>query len=87
VTATSNPSFAGNAIKSIRFDELRLAQIEAPGQPASTVPFTASYPAGTTQAIFVIKRTAAGSLMARMTVTDDCGTWPTFIGAGPEAGW
>ena len=87
VSTTANPSFGANALKSIRFDEIRLAQIEAPGQPASAVPFTVSYPAGTTQATFVIRRTAAGALLTQMTVTDDCGTWPTFVGAGPTAGW
>jgi hypothetical protein len=87
VRTTANPSFGANALESIRFDELRLAQIEPPGQPASTMPFTLSYPAGAAQATFLIRRTAAGSLMARFTVTDECGSWPTFVGAGPGAGW
>jgi hypothetical protein len=88
VTTTSNPSFGAHALTSIRFDELRRAEIEAPGQPAtSAVPLTLTVPAGATQATFVIRRTAAGELMARFTVTDSCGAWPTFVGAGPDAGW
>jgi hypothetical protein len=26
-------------------------------------------------------------MMVRFTVNDDCGAWPTFIGAGATAGW
>ncbi len=87
VSTTSNPSFGANALKSVRFDELRLAEVEASGEKSSVVPLTLNYAAGTTQASFVLHRTASGSLMARFSVTDDCGTWPTFVGAGPGAGW
>jgi hypothetical protein len=57
------------------------------GQLAGTVPFTVTLPVGATQTSFLVRRTAPGPLMARMTVTDTCGAWPTFVGAGPDAGW
>ena len=87
VSVTSNQSSGTNTLKSVQFDEIRLAQVTVPGQPASTVPFAVTYPTGTTNGSFVVKRLTAGSLMIRLTVTDACGAWPTFVGAGPDAGW
>jgi len=87
VSTTSNQGFGANPLHSIRFDQLRLAQIVLPGQTVSTVPFTLTAPAGATQASFVIRRTGPGQLMTRFTVTDGCGSWPTFVGAGSHAGW
>ena len=58
------------------------------GERSGTVPLTlGSYPPGTTQVSFILRRTTAGALLARFTVADDCGTWPTFVGAGPATGW
>ena len=87
ISTTSHAGFGANALRSIRFDQLTLASVQAAGQPPSAVPFTVTPPAGTTQASFTIRRTGPGALMARIIVTDNCGTWPTFVGAGPTAGW
>jgi hypothetical protein len=87
VTTSTNPGSVTNTLRSIHFDETRLAILQVPQYPDGPAPFTATYAPGTTHTSFAIRRTAPGSLMARFTVTDDCGAWPTFIGAGPTAGW
>jgi hypothetical protein len=88
ITMTSNPSFGANPLKQIRFDELRLVEVDVLGEKSSVVPHILSnYPPGTVQTSFILRRTAAGSLLARFTVTDDCGAWPTFVGAGASSGW
>jgi hypothetical protein len=87
VTTTSNPGAAANTLRSIRFDETRLANLDVPQYPVGPAPFTSTYVAGTNHTTFAIIRTAPGPLLVRFTVTDDCGTWPTFVGAGRTAGW
>jgi hypothetical protein len=87
VSTSLNPGQSTNTLRTIQFDETRLAVLEVPGRPTGPAPFTVTYPNGTTQASFVIQRTSPGSLLTRFTVTDDCGPWPTFVGAGPSAGW
>ncbi len=85
--ATTTPNHPTNLIRSIQFDELTHASVEVPGKPVSAVPFTVQYPNAAAQASFVVQRTAPGPVMVRFTVTDGCGTWPTFIGTGPSGGW
>jgi hypothetical protein len=87
VATSTNPGAAANTLKSIRFDESRLARLDVPQYPVGPAPFTATYAAGTNHTTFAIIRTAPGPLLVRFTVTDDCGTWPTFVGAGTNAGW
>jgi len=87
ITPGSNAGFAANAVKSIQFQQATLAVFEVPGQQPSPGPFTETYPNATAQTTFVVRRTGAGSVLARFTVTDNCGTWPSFVGGGPSAGW
>jgi glucose/arabinose dehydrogenase len=87
VGTTSNPGSAANTLKSIHFDETRRAVLAVPQYPVGPAPFTSTYVPGTNHTTFAINRTAPGALLVRFTVTDDCGSWPTFIGAGPTAGW
>ena len=87
VATTTNPGQPANTLRSIRFDETRRAILDVPQYPVGPAPFTSTYVPGTNHTTFAIIRNAAGPLLVRFTVTDDCGTWPTFIGAGPTAGW
>jgi glucose/arabinose dehydrogenase len=87
VSSATTPGHPPNVIRSIQFDELTRASVEVPGKPVSTVPFAVPYPAAPSQADFLVQRTAPGAEMVRFTVTDDCGTWPTFIGTGTSGGW
>jgi len=41
-----------------------------------------SLPAGSTTAQVVVTRSAPGAFTARLTVTDDCGAYQTFVGGG-----
>ena len=53
---------------------------------AQTVPFTVTYPPGTTQATFYVARLTAGQTSTvSLVATDGCGDWPTFVGGGPSA--
>ena len=88
ITTTSHPGFRPTALKQIRFDELRLVEVDVLGETTSVVPFVlGNYPPGTTQASFILRRTDPGTLLARFTVMDACGAWPTFVEAGPSSGW
>ena len=87
VSVNSHAGFTPNTLKSIAFQQARNATYEIPGQAASVGPVTASYPSGAAQTTFVVRRTAPGAVQANFTVTDNCGAWPTFVGAGPSAGW
>jgi hypothetical protein len=87
VSTTTHDGFPTNQLKSIQFQQAQNAAYEITGQPSGVGPYTVNYPNGTTQATFIVKRTAAGTAQARFTVVDDCGTWPTLVGAGPAAGW
>jgi hypothetical protein len=87
VATSSNPGGPANTLRSIQFTDSRLATLEVPGYPNGPAPFTSTYAPGTNHTSFAIRRASAGSLLVRFTVTDDCGTWPTFVGAGPTAGW
>jgi hypothetical protein len=55
--------------------------------PFAAKTIAATYVPGTFHTFFTIRRSAPGALLVKFTVVDDCGAWPTFIGAGPSAGW
>jgi hypothetical protein len=85
VTATTNAGTPTNQLVSIRFDPGTNAAVYAE-LFAQSVPFTVSYPAGTTQATFAVGRLTAGQAStASLVITDGCGAWPTFVGGGPSA--
>lgn len=87
VSTTGNPGAAANTLRSIRFEQTQRAILDVPQYPVGPAPFTSTYVPGTFHTTFAIIRNAPGPLLVRFTVTDDCGTWPTFVGAGPGAGW
>ncbi|MGE3272234.1 MAG: PQQ-dependent sugar dehydrogenase [Chloroflexota bacterium] len=87
ISTTTHAGFPTNTLKSIQFQQATLAQFEVPGKPVGPGPFTVTYPSGATQTTFVVRRTGPGSALARFNVTDDCGSWPSFVGAGQSANW
>jgi glucose/arabinose dehydrogenase len=87
VSVANNTGFSGNVLKSIQFQQAQNSVYELPGQTAGAGPFNVTYPNGPSQTAFVVRRTAAGTAQAHFTVTDTCGAWPTFVGAGPSAAW
>ncbi|MCC6174614.1 MAG: right-handed parallel beta-helix repeat-containing protein [Chloroflexi bacterium] len=83
VSATSDTANPGNVLKTIQFSRpAQNATVEIPGQASvGTSPIT--FPAGTRQMVFVIKQTTPNQpATVPFTVTDNCGTWDSFAGAG-----
>lgn len=71
---SSNPSSSVNAL------------IDVGGQTGRTGRFSVGLPAGSQSATFYVRRAAAGqAVTVPLVVTDLCGSWPTFVGAGPVA--
>lgn len=87
ISTSTHAGFPTNTLRSIQFQRAQNAAYEITGQPSGTGPYTVNYPNGTTQTTFIVKRTAAGTAQAQFSVVDDCGSWPTLVGAGPTAGW
>jgi len=49
---------------------------------------TVTLPANTTVQQFTVRRAAPGAATtAKFTVTDTCGSWPSFVGGGTGAGF
>jgi hypothetical protein len=75
------PNTVGNA----------LVEAPAPAQPVLPPPGTAppasiTLPPGTTAYVFFVQRATPGAATTLpFTVTDACGSWPTFVGGGPGA--
>jgi N-acetylneuraminic acid mutarotase len=66
-----------------------LIDAPAPATPVldgAALPTSVTLPAGTTSYTFYVRRAVAGvATTVSFTVTDSCGTWPTFVGGGPGA--
>lgn len=63
--------------------------VDVPGVAGSfTGAYTLAAPADLTELTFLVDRQQAGQpVTVPMIVTDDCGAWETFVGAGPGATW
>lgn len=87
VTASDTGPPTQNILHSLRFDALDNATVTLGGQ-IHPLPFTHTPPAGATIASFSVQRVAAGvPSTVHFTVTDACGTWPSFVGGGTKAGF
>jgi plastocyanin len=84
---------AGNVLRTLQFGAAASAVIDwgtpslpnAPNNSPGNV--TVTLPGGTQQATFFVRRTGSGAAgTVPLTATDNCGDWPTFVGAGP-GGW
>lgn len=86
VTATDTNAL-NNRLQSIAFGALQNAQVTLNGA-AITDGQVVTLPAGTTTQTFTVRRAAAGQpTTVPLTVTDACGSWPTFVGGGTGAGF
>lgn len=72
---------SGAPISALRFAALNNAAVEADRQPYRR-PATHRLPQPATGATFIVRRLAPGPLTVAFVVTDACGEWPTFVGAG-----
>jgi len=84
ITAGRSDATPINRLRELRIGEARNAVIEVNGQSVgqgAVVPIVD----GGQPFIFFVGRRAAGAVQVPLTVVDDCGPWPTFVGGGPTA--
>jgi hypothetical protein len=81
-TSSGTPS---NGLERIVFGAVQNSSVQINGGSAgsgATVPLN-----GAERVVFVVTRQATGqAMMVPFTVRDRCGDWPSFVGAGPNAG-
>jgi parallel beta-helix repeat protein len=75
-----------NTISQIQFQPAQNASVEIGGQAHPGGSFVQPMAPGTLQTTFTVRRLTAGQASTvPLTVVDDCGGWPTFVGGGPAA--
>jgi hypothetical protein len=83
LTVTVSATGTQNALKALRFGAASNALIDvgaSSGQPGG---FDVSLPPGTSTISFVVRRPSTTlATTVPLVVVDDCGEWPTFVGAG-----
>jgi CSLREA domain-containing protein len=76
-----------NRLVELRFGTFQNGTVRLNGQPVAsgaTLPLTGT----PTQVTIIVQRTVAGpATTIPLTVVDECGVWPTFVGGGPNAGF
>ena len=85
VTVTASGS--NNWLTSLSVTQTAGASVEVTGQAPRTGAFSASVPTGAVSTQFWVRRVGGGAATVRLTVTDRCGEWQTFVGGGPGAGF
>ena len=85
VSATSNAGFT-NAIQAITWGGLTNATVEVVGIGRVSQGQRTALPANTQSVTLLMSRVTAGQpFTVGLTVTDACGDFPTFLGAGANA--
>jgi glucose/arabinose dehydrogenase len=83
VGASDAPGLTNNTLASIVFGRADNALVTAGSQANRPGGFSIDLPGGTRQTHFTVRRVQPNRPMqVDLTVTDQCGTWPTFVGAG-----
>ena len=85
IRAVENGPMLPNRLRSIDFRVPENAIIYIGSDPARDGAFTLDLPFRPRQAEFVVAQRVPGPMKAEFTVVDDCGPWPTFVGAGIDA--
>src|SRR2546423_1786507 len=81
--ATDAGGLTNNALSTVAFGRVDNALVTAGGQVDVRGNFTVQLPAGTRQTRFTLRREQPNRPMrVDLVVTDQCGPWPTFVGAG-----
>lgn len=81
LTASQIITLSDNFLTQIQVTRLDNTTLLVNGTPA-TAGQTVTLPAGTASAQVIVTRIAHGAFTARLAVTDDCGSWSTFLGGG-----
>ena len=83
---TVSAADASIPLRSIQFGAAKNGLIDANGQVGSTGNLNWPLPPGAQQVTFTVRRAVQGqAVTVPLTVFDDIGAWPTFVGGGPEA--
>lgn len=87
IQAQSSPNAPGNSLSQLNFQSFAGGVVDLPGgQQGLATPGPVSLPAGTTTTQFNVRRNpGAQAATISLTVTDNCGSWATFVGGGASA--
>ena len=73
-------------IREIGFQDMRNATISIGSQSGATAPFTYRPSAYVDVVQFSVARPGSSSWTVNLSIVDDCGAWPTFVGGGENSG-
>jgi len=86
ITAEASAGAPNNTLHALRFGAATNALIDIGATTGGSGDFTANLPSAPQQVTFTIRRAIAGqATTVPLVVVDDCGDWPTFVGAGQGA--
>ncbi|MFN8636093.1 MAG: CAP domain-containing protein [Chloroflexota bacterium] len=86
VTAGTTSGAPNNRLQSIRFASVSNGTIDLTGYGRVSPGSTVSMAPNTQQAVFLVQRPTPGvATTVQLVLTDACGNWSTFVGAGPNA--
>jgi hypothetical protein len=75
-----------NQLTSLHFTQTGNATVDVGTRVGASGDFTELLPTGPAHTTFFVNRLANGQpTTVSLVVTDGCGTWPTFVGGGPNA--
>jgi hypothetical protein len=87
VSASDVEGPSRNRLRELRFGEPVNGRIELAGQ-SQTAAFSHAVPTTTDRVSFAVRRVTPGQpTTVPLTVVDECGAWPTFVGGGTGAGF
>jgi hypothetical protein len=83
IRSATSPTTDVNALSDVQITTMTNAVIDVPNGVQGAVG-TLSIPVqvGTQETQFTLRRTAPGPFKADLVITDACGPWRTFVGAG-----
>jgi hypothetical protein len=85
VTAGTVSGPTSNTLAAIRFGSVVNGTVDVNGYGRVTSGATASIAPGTRQVTIVVRRVTPGAATTvPLVLTDACGEWRTFVGAGPN---
>jgi uncharacterized protein YkwD len=74
-----------NSLTAIRFGSMVNATVDVSGVGRAASGTTVTLARGSQQAMFVVRRATPGAVTVPLVLTDACGEWRTFVGAGATA--
>jgi hypothetical protein len=76
-----------NTVQALTFGTISNATVQVSGIGPAVSDQRVAFSGGQQTVVLTVTRLAAGqSELVPITVTDGCGPWQTFVGAGPTAG-